>query len=83
MRETDSDVDVLISELKQHLFREHDFSDLGGCQDQAVGLAMPDKINIDELADLVAASVRAYLQTRMQQSGMALIADNHNSARDN
>ena len=69
MRETDSDVDVLISELKQYLFRENDSADVGGCQDQAVGLALPDKIDVDELANLVSARVCAYLEMRMPRSG--------------
>jgi hypothetical protein len=47
MRETDSDMDVLFTELKQHLFREHDSPDVGGCQNQVVGLAIPDQMSMD------------------------------------
>jgi hypothetical protein len=70
MRETDSDVDTLISELKQHLIREHKSPDVASYHGKAVGVAMPDKINVDELADLISVRVCAYLETRMRQSGI-------------
>ncbi len=69
MRETDSEVDALISELKQHLFREHDSPDVASYRSKAVRVAMPDKINVDELADLISVRVCAYLEMRMRQSG--------------
>jgi hypothetical protein len=67
LRESDSDVDSLISELRQQLFLESDPRE----QAADASLGGPDKISVNAVAEIVAARVCAYLEMRMRQSELA------------
>jgi hypothetical protein len=66
LRESDPDVDALITELKQQLGQES----LGRTQtaETSAELASISEVTVDQLAELVAARVCAYLEKRMHRS---------------
>ncbi len=66
MRESDSDVDALISELKQELAREHNEASSSEESNRELESISRSKQSVDELAELVAERVCAYLERRMQ-----------------
>jgi hypothetical protein len=67
LRESDPDVDALIAGLKQQLTREHDREKGGEHARKPATSIKPGTLSVDELADLVAARVCAYIEKRMQQ----------------
>ena len=67
LRESDPEVDALITELKQQLFVEGEFPGRVSEQRPAnVCLSGPGTISVDEMAEIVAARVCAYLETLMR-----------------
>lgn len=83
LRESDPEVDALVTDLKQQLFREHDFPDSDGRQTQPAEFSLngADKISIDELAEIVAARICAYLGMRLRQSELANLNPRHLNKR--
>ena len=66
LRESDPDVDALITELKQQLSREHDEASNSEDFNKTPKSINGSKLSVDELAKLVAERVCAYLERRMQ-----------------
>lgn len=68
LRETDPDVDGLITDLRRELSRrDADPMPARSCGGQSASLNRPTEISIDELAELVAERVCAYLGLRIGQ----------------
>ena len=67
LRETDPDVDGLITDLRRELSRDADPVQARPCGGQSALLNRPTEISIDELAELVAERVCAYLEVRIGQ----------------
>jgi hypothetical protein len=66
LRESDPDVDALITELKQQLSREHHEASNSEDFNKTLKSINGSKLSLDELAELVAERVCAYLERRMQ-----------------
>lgn len=65
LRENDPNVDGLITELREQLLRDFDAATDHHTELQSRTMNRPDKITVDELAELVAERVYAYLEMRM------------------
>jgi hypothetical protein len=67
MRDSDADVDALVSELRRHLMREQDAHHVD--EDSGSGRLTPElpALSIDELADRIAEQVYARLEKRFRQ----------------
>ncbi len=66
LRESDPDIDILVTELKDYFCRESD-GETGMAQSVASCGTLPET-TVEELADLVATRVCAYLEARMKVS---------------
>lgn len=66
LRESDPDVDALITELRQQLSREHDNASNSEDFNKMLKPIKGSKLSVNELAELVAERVCAYLERRMQ-----------------
>ena len=66
LRESDPDVDVLLSQLKRQLVGDH--NELSDTEDENENLnaIRASKLTVDELAELVAERVCAYLEKQLQ-----------------
>jgi hypothetical protein len=65
LREIDPDVDGLITDLRRELSRDADPVQARPCVGPSALLNRPTEISIDELAELVAERVCAYLEVRI------------------
>lgn len=68
LRESDPDVDSLISDLKHRLSGQSDLSHEAKVPATLPKSASVAQLNLDQLAELVAARVCAYIDERMHQS---------------
>ncbi len=66
LRETDPDVDALICELRRQLVGNHNEVSDGEDKYKNLNPISTPKLNVDELADLVAKRVCLYLEKRLQ-----------------
>lgn len=71
LRESDPDIDILLTELKDQLCRESD-GEAGMAQPVASCGTLP-QTTVEELADLVVTRVCAYLEARIKGSGQSNI----------
>ena len=69
LRESNPEVDVLIAELKQQLGEKGDGPDETELGETPRRFTRVSQLSVDELADVVAKGVWAYLEKRLQQSG--------------